>query len=76
MIIITIGKHNVKLSGQLEAGQSLCGWIISLQMVTLAIMAIDDHTYSIQSTKTMNIYDCVNIINIDTHHLQAYDQPT
>jgi len=25
VIIITIGKHNVKLSGQLEAGQSLCG---------------------------------------------------
>ena len=74
MIIITIGKHNVKLSGQLEAGQSLCGWIISLQTVTLAIMAIDDHTYSFQST--MNVYDCVNIINIDTHHLQAYDQPT
>lgn len=74
MIIITIGKHNVKLSGQLEAGQLLCGWIISLHMVALAVMAIDDHTYSIQST--MNKYDCVNIINIDTHHLQAYDQPT
>ena len=65
---------NVKLSGQLEAGQSLCGWIISPQMMAIAIMATDDHTFIPIHNECILL--CITIIDIDTHHLRAYNRPT